>query len=98
MSREVVPDASIAWIVASLRHRPIPPGVALAIAGQEKLNPAALPLDGFLAEALSINTRNPTPNEVVVQAAQRLRWAERDGTYAGLLRQRSESLSTLPGR
>ncbi|MCU1407107.1 MAG: Dehydrogenase [Glaciihabitans sp.] len=74
----------------------IPPAVATA--GQEKVNPAALPLDGFLDEVIDLITENPTPNEIVVDAARRLRWAERDGTYAGLLEARSRSLETLPGR
>jgi uncharacterized oxidoreductase len=74
----------------------IPPAVATA--GQEKINPAALPLDGFLDEVLGLLSANPTPNEIVVAAAQRLRWAERDGTYAALLEARSQSLATLPGR
>jgi len=34
----------------------------------------------------------------VVKAALAYRWAERDGTYAGLVERRSQSLSTLPGR
>ncbi|KQP54023.1 SDR family oxidoreductase [Agreia sp. Leaf283] len=74
----------------------IPPAVATA--GQEKVNPAALPLDGFLDEVVGLLTQTPTPNEIVVQAAQRLRWAERDGTYAELLAARSQSLAALPGR
>jgi uncharacterized oxidoreductase len=74
----------------------VPPAVATA--GQEQLNPAALPLEGFLDEVVGLLTADPTPEEVVVQAALRLRWAERDGTYAELLRQRSRSLDTLPGR
>jgi uncharacterized oxidoreductase len=74
----------------------VPPAVATA--GQEQLNPAALPLEGFLDEVVGLLTADPTPDEVVVQAALRLRWAERDGTYAELLRQRSRSLDTLPGR
>jgi short-subunit dehydrogenase involved in D-alanine esterification of teichoic acids len=74
----------------------IPPAVATA--GQEKINPAALPLDGFLDEVIALLTVTPTPNEVVVKAAERLRWAERDGTYADLLQQRSQALNTLPGR
>jgi uncharacterized oxidoreductase len=74
----------------------IPPAVANA--GQEKLNPAALPMGGFLDEVVALLTEKPTPREVVVAAAQRLRWAERDGTYSELLEQRSRSLSTLPGR
>jgi uncharacterized oxidoreductase len=74
----------------------VPPAVATA--GQEKVNPAALPLQGYLDEVLALLTLDPTPDQVVVQAAQRLRWAERDGTYGDLLQQRSQSLSTLPGR
>ncbi|WBU38024.1 SDR family oxidoreductase [Homoserinibacter sp. YIM 151385] len=74
----------------------IPPAVANA--GQEKLNPAALPLGDFLDEVLSLLTTNPTPQEIVVEAAKRLRWAERDGTYTALLEQRSQALNTLPGR
>ena len=74
----------------------IPPAVATA--GQEMVNPAALPLDGFLDEVIDLMTQTPTPNEIVVQAAQRLRWAERDGTYGELLAARSQSLAALPGR
>lgn len=74
----------------------VPPAVATA--GQERLNPAALPLDAFLDEVLERIAVTPTPHEVVVNAAERLRWAERDGTYAELLAQRSRALDTLPGR
>jgi uncharacterized oxidoreductase len=74
----------------------IPPAVATA--GQEKLNPAALPLDGFLDEVVGQLARTPSPDEIVVERARPLRWAERDGTYAELLERRSQSLSTLPGR
>ncbi|QHC62788.1 SDR family NAD(P)-dependent oxidoreductase [Rathayibacter festucae] len=74
----------------------VPPAVATA--GQEAVNPAALPLDAYLDEVLELLTQEPTPDEIVVRAAQRLRWAERDGTYAELLAARSRSLDTLPGR
>lgn len=74
----------------------VPPAVATA--GQEKVNPAALPLDAYLDEVIDLLSQEPTPDEVVVQAAQRLRWAERDGTYADLLTARSRALDTLPGR
>ncbi len=74
----------------------VPPAVATA--GQEKVNPAALPLEGFLDEVIGILSTEPTPNEVVVAAAQRLRWAERDGTYSELLAARSQALANLPGR
>jgi len=52
------------------------------------VNPAALPLDLYLDEVISLLTKTPTPNEIVVHAALRLRWAERDGTYASLLEAR----------
>jgi len=71
----------------------VPPAVATA--GQEKVNPAALPLENFLDEVIDLLAQTPTPNEIVVQAAQRLRWAERDGTYSSLLKDRSQSLNTL---
>ncbi|GAA3559736.1 SDR family NAD(P)-dependent oxidoreductase [Microlunatus spumicola] len=71
----------------------VPPAVATA--GQELLNPAALPLEGYLDEVVDLISADPTPDEVVVRAAQRLRWAERDGTYADLLEQRSRSLGSL---
>jgi len=74
----------------------VPPAVATA--GQEKVNPAALPLDAYLDEVVDLLSQDPTPDEVVVQAAQRLRWAERDGTYADLLATRSRALDALPGR
>jgi uncharacterized oxidoreductase len=74
----------------------VPPAVATA--GQEKLNPAALPLNEFLDEAIELLTQNPTPREIVVDRAVPLRWVERDGTYAELLQRRAQSLKTLPGR
>ncbi|MBF4572866.1 SDR family NAD(P)-dependent oxidoreductase [Herbiconiux sp. VKM Ac-1786] len=74
----------------------VPPAVATA--GQEKVNPAALPLEAFLDEALGLLAQTPTPPEIVVAAARRLRWAERDGTYAELLAQRAQALNMLPGR
>ena len=74
----------------------VPPAVATA--GQEQVNPNALPLDAFLDEVVGLLTQTPTPDEIVVERAQALRWAERDGTYADLLAQRSQALASLPGR
>jgi short-subunit dehydrogenase involved in D-alanine esterification of teichoic acids len=74
----------------------VPPAVATA--GQEQLNPAALPLDGYLDEVVELMTENPTPAEIVVDRARHLRWAEREGTYAELLARRSQSLGALPNR
>ncbi|GAA3658464.1 SDR family oxidoreductase [Microbacterium marinilacus] len=74
----------------------VPPAVANA--GQEKLNPNALPMGDFLDEVLGQLTQNPTPNEIVVERAKTLRWAEHDDTYAELLAARSQALNNLPGR
>lgn len=74
----------------------VPPAVSTA--GQEKLNPAALPLDEYLDEAIELLTDDPTPREILADKALGLRWAERDGTSAELLQRRAQSLTTLPGR
>ena len=74
----------------------VPPAVATA--GQEKVNPAALPLDAFLDEALGLLAQDPTPAEILVQGVLQHRWAERDGTYAELVARRSQALASLPGR
>jgi short-subunit dehydrogenase involved in D-alanine esterification of teichoic acids len=74
----------------------VPP--AIATAGQEKLKPAALPLDAYLDEVMDLLTAEPTPDEVLVKGVLQHRWAERDGTYAELVARRSQSLGTLPNR
>ncbi|WP_222194948.1 SDR family oxidoreductase [Modestobacter italicus] len=74
----------------------VPPAVATA--GQERVNPAALPLEGYLDEVMALLAADPTPHEVLVEGVRMHRWAERDGTYAELVARRSQSLSTLPGR
>ena len=74
----------------------VPPAVATA--GQERVNPAALPLDAYLDEVVELLSAEPTPQEVLVEGVRMHRWAERDGTYAELVARRSQALSTLPGR
>ncbi|WP_420310273.1 SDR family oxidoreductase [Streptomyces sp. YS-B37] len=74
----------------------VPPAVATA--GQEKVNPHALPLDDFAGEVMQLLSENPTPHEVLVKGVLMHRWAERDGTYDGLVAQRARALSMLPGR
>lgn len=74
----------------------VPPAVATA--GQEKVNPAALPLDAYLDEIIELLTEEPTPHEILVKAVQQHRWAEREGTYAELVERRSAPLKNLPGR
>jgi len=74
----------------------VPPAVATA--GQEKLNPAALPLDAYLDEVMDLLAAEPTPHEILVKGVLPHRWAERHGTYAELVERRSQSLGTLPNR
>lgn len=47
---------------------------------------------------MSLLAIDPTPPEILVEAAKMYRWAERDGTYAGLVARSSAALRTLPGR
>ncbi|MFJ1648892.1 SDR family oxidoreductase [Streptomyces sp. NPDC088258] len=74
----------------------VPPAVATA--GQEKVNPHALPLDGFATEVMRLLAADPTPREILVNGVLMHRWAERDGTYDDLVAQRSRALAMLPGR
>ncbi|MFB7501242.1 SDR family oxidoreductase [Streptomyces sp. NPDC056161] len=74
----------------------VPPAVATA--GQEKVNPHALPLDDFATEVTQLLAQDPTPDEILVEQVLMHRWAERDGTYADLVAQRAKALAMLPGR
>jgi short-subunit dehydrogenase involved in D-alanine esterification of teichoic acids len=73
----------------------VPPAVATEAQGG--MNPAALPLDAYLDEVIQLISAPDAPKEIVVEAAKRLRWAERDGSYDELLSQRSQALKMLPG-
>ncbi|MDX3099174.1 oxidoreductase, partial [Streptomyces sp. ME19-03-3] len=74
----------------------VPPAVAAA--GQEKVNPRALPLGDFATEVMQLLSQDPTPREVLVEGVLMHRFAERDGTYDDLVAQRSQALAMLPGR
>jgi uncharacterized oxidoreductase len=73
----------------------VPPAVATTLGTS---NPHALALDAFGAEVMALLAQDPTPHEILVEGVLMHRWAERDGTYAGLVRQRSAALAMLPGR
>lgn len=75
----------------------VPPAVATK-PEQKELNPAALDLDDYLDEVMSLLAADPTPNEILVKGVLMHRWAERDGTYAELVARRSQALASLPGR
>jgi uncharacterized oxidoreductase len=65
---------------------------------QEAQMPQALRLKDFADEVMALLAAEPTPREVLVEGVLMHRWAERDGTYDGLVAQRSQALSMLPGR
>lgn len=75
----------------------VPPAVATAPEHKE-LNPRALDLADFATEVMELLQQEPTPHEILVKGVQMHRWAERDGTYAELVAQRSKALAMLPGR
>jgi short-subunit dehydrogenase involved in D-alanine esterification of teichoic acids len=68
----------------------VPPAVATA--GQESVNPHALPLDAFATEVMNLLSLEPTPNQILVQGVQMHRWAEKNGTYDELVAQRARIL------
>ncbi|GAA4668461.1 SDR family oxidoreductase [Frondihabitans cladoniiphilus] len=75
----------------------VPPAVATT-PEQKEANPRALDLSDYLDEVMALLSATPTPDELLVEGVKMHRWAERDGTYAELVAQRSQSLSMLPGR
>jgi hypothetical protein len=64
----------------------------------KQTNPHALDLNDFLDEVMDLLSERPTPHEILVKGVLMHRWAERDGTYAELVAQRSTALAALPGR
>jgi uncharacterized oxidoreductase len=64
----------------------------------KQANPRALDLDDFLDEVMDLLSEQPTPHEILVKGVLMHRWAERDGTYAELVAQRSKALASLPNR
>jgi uncharacterized oxidoreductase len=75
----------------------VPPAVATT-PEHKAMNPRALDLDPFLDEVMTMFAENPTPDEILVEGVRMHRWAERDGTYAELVAERSQALASLPGR
>ena len=75
----------------------VPPAVATT-PEQARGNPRALGLAEFATEVMDLLNTDPTPHEILVNGVLMHRWAERDGTYAELVAQRSQALSMLPAR
>jgi short-subunit dehydrogenase involved in D-alanine esterification of teichoic acids len=75
----------------------VPPAVATTPEHAQR-NPRALGLAEFTTEVMDLLQTNPTPHEILVQGVLMHRWAERDGSYAELVAQRSQALVMLPSR
>jgi uncharacterized oxidoreductase len=75
----------------------VPPAVATTPEHAQR-NPRALGLAEFATEVMDLLQTDPTPHEILVRGVLMHRWAERDGTYAELVAQRSQALAMLPGR
>ena len=75
----------------------VPPAVAITPEDAQR-NPRALGLAEFATEVMDLLQSNPTPHEILVQGVLMHRWADRDGTYADLVAQRSQALAMLPSR
>jgi uncharacterized oxidoreductase len=73
----------------------VPPAVA-TVPEAKQMNPHALDLKDFLDEVMSLLAEQPTPDEILVKGVLMHRWAERDGTYAELVAQRSKALAGRP--
>ena len=69
----------------------VPPAVATT-PEHRRLNPRALDLEDYLDEVVQLLGQAPTPSEILVREVLQHRWAERDGTYADLVAQRSRGL------
>jgi short-subunit dehydrogenase involved in D-alanine esterification of teichoic acids len=75
----------------------VPPSVATT-PEYAQANPRALDLAEFATEVMELLRTDPTPHEILVRGVQMHRWAEREGTYADLVAQRSQALAMFPGR
>jgi uncharacterized oxidoreductase len=60
-----------------------PPYMQTELAGpHQAVDPAAMPLKNFIAEAMQLLTQSPDVDEILVERVKPLRFAERDGTHA----------------
>ena len=61
-----------------------PPGVRTTLFGQQD-NEQSMPLEDFLIETLAQLHTEPTPQEIIVESAKFVRYAEANGNYANVL-------------
>ena len=71
----------------------IPPYVQTALMTGAN-DPRAMPLPEFIAEVMSILKQDPTPGEILVENAKRLRFAEKSGSFDTIFEAVNRSFST----
>jgi uncharacterized oxidoreductase len=59
----------------------IPPKVQTALQGEHGFDPAAMPLDEYIAETMTLLQTNPDADEIVVERVKGFRFAERNGKF-----------------
>ena len=75
----------------------VPPYVQTDLQGHEAVDPAAMPLNAFIDEVMTLLTTTPTITEVLVDRVKAFRFAERDGTF-DLLFDQLNRRTTVPDR
>jgi uncharacterized oxidoreductase len=59
----------------------IPPQVQTALQGERGFDPRGMPLEEYIAETMALLQSTPDAEEIVVEAARGLRFAERNGSF-----------------
>src|SRR5690606_40103828 len=59
----------------------VPPGVQTDLTPGQSTREGYMPLDDFMEEVMEAFHREPTPQEILVERVEFLRWAERDGHF-----------------
>lgn len=62
----------------------IPPAVQTELTPGQSTRDGYMPLDAFIDEVMTLFLQQPTPDEIVVERAQPLRRAERDGRFEAI--------------
>jgi len=72
----------------------IPPKVQTALQGAHGFDPAAMPLQDYLSQTMSLLQTQPPLDEIVVPRVEPLRNAERNGTYDDIYPQFNDAMTT----
>ena len=59
-------------------------------------DPRAMPLPQFISEVMDILKQDPTPKEILVENARRLRYAEKTGASDAIFEGMNQAMKTLP--